>query len=328
MAFGKDESHASVPKPEEPVSVTTMMVEHKSVDTVVSAAGALNSKNTSVLSSKIMGTVADLTVQEGDFVSRGRLLLTVESGEISAQVHQARAAFHNAKAQFDRIKGLFDGNAATQMEMDQATLGFESAKAGLAAAKSMESYTVVTAPISGRVVEKRINPGEMALPGQPLLRIEDNQNLRLEVTVREQDIRHVHAGKNVLVRIDALPGREIKAKVAQVVPAADPRTHSFTVKIDVPAESGLITGMYGKAYFSIGRREALLVPRSAIVELSGLSGVYVVSGDGNALFQMVQPGETHGDMVEAVTGLMAGDRVIVSGQAAGIDGKKVVVAGK
>ncbi len=81
------------------------------------------------------------------------------------------------------------------MEMDQATLGFESAKAGLNAAKAMESYTIITAPIAGRIVEKRINLGEMALPGQPILKIEDNRNLRLEVTVKEQDIRFVQTGK-------------------------------------------------------------------------------------------------------------------------------------
>ncbi|HLO27257.1 MAG TPA: efflux RND transporter periplasmic adaptor subunit, partial [Geobacteraceae bacterium] len=312
---------------EEPATVTVMTVEPKLMDAVVSAAGALNSRNTSVLSSKVMGKVVELTVQEGDSVTPGMLLMKIESGEISAQAYQAQAAYNNAKLQFDRITSLFNQNAATQMEMDQATLGFESAKAGLNAAKAMESYTKITAPISGRIVEKKINLGEMALPGQPILKIEDNRNLRLEITVKEQDIRFVETGKSVTVRIDALPGRELKARVAQVVPAADPRTHSFVVKIDVPADKGLITGMYGKALFSTGKRDAILVPRSSIVEMSGVSGVYVVSRDGNAVFQMVQPGETRGDMIEAVTGLKAGDRVIVSGQTAGMDGKKVVAAG-
>jgi RND family efflux transporter MFP subunit len=275
-----------------------------------------------------MGRVVELTVNEGDYVTQGKLLLRIESGEISAQTYQAQAAYNNAKLQHDRIKSLFDENAATRMEMDQAILGYESAKAGLIAAKAMESYTAISAPISGRIVEKRINIGEMALPGQPIVRIEDNKNLRLEVTVREQDTRFVERGKPVIVRIDALPGREIKARVGQVVPAADARTHSFVVKIDIPAEKGLITGMYGKAFFSTGRREAILAPRVAIVEMSGLSGVYIVSGDGTAVFQLVQLGETHGDMVEAVTGLKRGDQVIMSGQAAGMDGRKVVVAAK
>ncbi len=326
--FGRDSSFAEAPKAEVPVSVTVVNVEPATIEAGISAAGALTSKNTSVLSSKVMGKVVALPVNEGDYVSQGALLLRIESGEISAQLYQAQAAFNNAKIQYDRIKSLFDQNASSRMEMDQATLGFESAKAGLNAAKAMESYTVITAPISGRIVEKRINLGEMALPGQPVLRIEDNKNLRLEVTVKEEDIRSVQPGKSVIVRIDALPGREIKARVAQVVPASDMRTHSFVVKIDLPADKDMITGMYGKAFFSTGKRDAILVPRSAMVNLSGLSGVYIVSPDGNAVFQMIQPGEIRGEMIEAVSGLKSGDKVILTGQTINIDGRKVVFAVK
>ncbi len=326
--LGKETSYASAPKPETPVQVSAVTIEPKTIEAVVSAAGTLNSRNTSVLSSKVMGKVVTLTVNEGDHVTQGRLLMRIESGEISAQAYQAQAAYNNAKLQYDRIKTLFDEKAATQMEMDQATLGFESAKAGLNAAKAMDSYTTISAPITGQIVEKRINLGEMALPGQPILKIEDNRNLRLETTVKEQDIRFVQPGKAVTVRIDALPGKEIKARVAQVVPAADVRTHSFIVKIDIPSEKDLITGMYGKAFFSTGTRQAILVPKPAIVTLSGITGVYIVSAEGNAVFQMIEAGDAYGDAVEALTGLKAGDRVIVSKQDAKIDGRKVIVAEK
>ena len=323
--FGKNASYAEASKKvEAAVPVSAVTIAPRTIDAVVSAVGTLNSRNSSVLSSKIMGKVIALHAKEGDYVKQGALLLRIESGEISAQVFQAQAAYNNAKLQHDRIKRLFDEKAATQMEMDQATLGLDSANAGLNGAKAMESYTIIEAPISGQVIEKHINLGEMALPGQPIIKIEDNRNLRLEVTVREQDLKYIQAGKPVIVQIDALPGRDIKALVAQVVPASDVRTHSFIVKIDVPSDKSLITGMYGKVLFSTGRREAILVPKSAIVELSGISGVYIISMDGSAVFQMIQPGDTTGDRVEAVTGLKAGDRVIVSKQDTRLDGKKVV----
>ncbi|HSQ77702.1 MAG TPA: efflux RND transporter periplasmic adaptor subunit [Nitrospirota bacterium] len=324
--FGKDNSYANMTKVEPAISVTTLTVEPKTIDMMVSAAGTLTSKNTSVLSSKVMGKVVALTVTEGDYVTRGKLLIRIESNEISAQAYQAQAAYNNAKLQYDRIKRLFDEKAATQMEMEQATLGFESARAGLNAARAMESYTIITAPISGQIMEKRINLGEMALPGQPILKIEDNNNLRLEATVKEQDIRFVQPGGPVTVQIDALPGREIKARVAQVVPTADIRTHSFVVKIDIPGDKSLITGMYGKALFSTGKRDAILVPKTSIVDLSGITGVYIVSAEGTAVFQMIQLGEDRGDSVEAATGLKAGDKVVVSRQDARIDGRHVVLA--
>jgi RND family efflux transporter MFP subunit len=323
--LGKDASYAEASKKDEaPVPVSTVTIAPKTIDAVVSAVGTLNSRNTSVLSSKIMGKVIALHAKEGDHVSQGKVLLRIESGEISAQAFQAQAAYNNAKLQYDRIKRLFDEKAATQMEMDQATLGLDSANAGLNGAKAMESYTIIEAPISGQIVEKHINLGEMALPGQPVIKIEDNGHLRLEVTVREQDLRYIQAGKPVIVQIDALPGRDLNAKVAQVVPASDVRTHSFIVKIDIPSDKSLITGMYGKALFSTGKREAILIPRAAIVELSGISGVYIVSAEGRGVFQMVQLGDVNGDSVEAVTGLKAGDRVIVSRHEIRLDGKKVV----
>ncbi len=326
LFFREENSYAEAPKAEAPVSVAAVIVEPKIIDSVVTAAGALSSKNTSVLSSKIMGRVVRLSVQEGDRVDAGKLLMKIDSGEITAQAIQARAAYNNARLQYDRIKSLYDAKASTQMEMDQATLGLENAQAGLQAAKAMESYTIITAPISGQIVEKRINLGEMALPGQPLIKIEDNRNLRLEVTVKDLDILSIQPGKPVKVQIDAMPGVEISGIVSQVVQASDVRTHSFIVKVDIPARKGLITGMYGKAFFTIGKREAILVPKSAVVEMSGISGVYIVSGDRGAVFQMIQVGEERGNFVEVISGLKKGDQVISDKHLGRMDGKKVVVA--
>ena len=328
MIFGKENSYAETPNAEAPVSVAVITLEPEIIDSVVTAAGALSSRNTSVLSSKIMGRVTALNVHEGDYVTAGKLLMKIDSGEITAQTIQARAAYNNARLQHDRIKSLYDAKASTQMEMDQATLGFETAQAGLQAAKAMESYTNISAPIAGQIVEKRINVGEMALPGQPMLKIEDNRHLRLEVTVKEQEVLQIRPGKTVTIHIDAMPGRDIAGTVSQVVPASDVRTHSFIVKIDIPAEKGLITGMYGKAFFSIGQHEAILVPKNAIVELSGITGVYIVSSGESAVFQMVQLGEEHGTSVEVVTGLKAGDRVITDKHLGRLEGKKIVLAEK
>jgi RND family efflux transporter MFP subunit len=328
VSFGKSKHEAKAGKEEAPVPVQVVTVEPRKIDAVVSAVGTLSSRNVSVLSSRVMGKIMALTVKEGDHVSQGRLLMKIESGEIAAQVYQAQAAYNNAKIQYDRIKKLYDEKASTQIEMDQATLGLETATAGLNAAKAMESYTTILAPISGQIVEKKINVGEMALPGQPMLKIEDNRALRLEATLNEQDIRFVRPGQTVTVRMDALPDQDIRGHVSQVVPAADIRTHSFIVKIDIPADRSLVTGMYGKALFSRGMRDAIMVPRSAIVELGGLKGVYIVTPEENAVFQMVQPGEVQGDSVEALTGLKAGDRLVVSRHETSIDGRKVVEAQK
>ncbi len=326
QAFSGKEERSAAAKDGTPVQVSAYTVAPKVIDSVVAASGVLSSRNSSMLSSKVMGRVESLTVREGDQVAEGKLLMQIDSGEITAQAIQAQAAYNNAKLQYDRIKSLFAAKASTQMEMDQATLGFETAQAGLKAAKAMESYTHITAPIAGQIVEKRINLGEMAMPGQPLFRIEDNNHLRLETTVKEQEVLQIRPGQTVTVQIDAMPGKDLNGTVAQVVPAADVRTHSFVVKVDVPTTPGLITGMYGKAFFRIGKHEAIVVPKSAIVQLSGISGVYLVSADGSAVFQMIQTGDEHGNDVEVTTGLKPGDRVISDKHLGRIDGKKIIVA--
>ena len=328
LFFGKENSYAEAPKVEAQIPVAVVIVEPKTLDSVVTAAGSLSSRNSSVLSSKVMGRVVHLSVQEGNQVAAGKLLMKIDSGEITAQAIMAQATYNNARLQYDRIKSLYDASASTRMEMDQATLGLENAQAGLQAAKAMESYTIITAPISGQIVEKRINVGEMALPGQPLIKIEDNKNLRLELTVKEQDILFIQPGNPVKVRIDAMPGTEIGGTVSQVVQASDVRTHSFIVKIDIPASKGLVTGMYGKASFTIGKHEAILIPKTALVEMSGIPGVYLVSADQNAVFQMIQVGEEHGNFVEVISGLKKGDCVISDKHLVRLEGKQVVVAEK
>jgi RND family efflux transporter MFP subunit len=323
---GGEKGHAAIPRHESQLKAPVVAASSAVIDDVITAAGVLASRNTSVLSSKIMGKVIALSVHEGDQVSEGALLLRIESGEIATQVIQAQAAYNNAKLQYHRIKSLFDAKASTQIEMEQATLGLQTAEAGVKAAKAMESYTVITAPISGQIVERRINFGEMAMPGQPVLRIEDNGRLRLEVTVRESDLVHIRTGQAARVKIDAMPGKDLKGRVSQIVPAADIRTHSFLVKIDIPAERGLITGMYGRAFFSTGRRKTVVIPKSAVVNLAGIKGVYVVGAENRAAFQMVLFGADQGSAVEVLTGLKAGDRVVADNTLGRIEGRTVMEA--
>jgi hypothetical protein len=100
------------------------------------------------------------------------------------------------------------------------------------------------------------------------------------------------------------------------------------VKVDVPPQTGLITGMYGRAFFSTGRREAVLVPKDAVVAISGITGVYLIGQDRKALFQMVQVGEERDGEVEVLSGLKDGDRVVADQRGGRIDGRTVMLAEK
>jgi len=157
--------------------------------------------------------------------------MKIDSGEITAQAIQAQAAYNNAKLQYDRIKSLYD---ATASDPDGDGPGDPRARDGAGGPPGGEGHGKLTRssrrPSRAQIVEKKINLGEMAMPGQPLIKIEDNRNLRLEVTrAGEQDILQIRPGAAVKVQIDALPGKDFAGKVSQVVPAfrhTDPFVHS------------------------------------------------------------------------------------------------------
>ena len=174
-----------------------------------------------------------------------------------------------------------------------ARAGQAQANAALAQARTSLGYTLIHAPFAGVVTEKKADPGTLASPGMPLFTIEDTRNYRLEVTVDENDIRIVRAGQSASVSLDALGNAELSGKVVQIVPAADPASRSFLVKIGLPADAHIHSGLFGRARFPKGERQTLLIPRAAIVEHGQLQGVYVVDANRMSGVALRHPWQDH-----------------------------------
>ena len=151
--------------------------------------------------------------------------------------------------EFDEIKAR-EQAALAQREMAQA--GQAQAKAVLGQAQTSLDYTRIRAPFDGVVTEKKADSGTLASPGVPVFIIEDVRRYRLEVTVNESDLRYVRLGQQLPVVIDALDNAELEAKVAQIVPTADAASRSFLVKIELPPDVRLRSGLFGRAQFSRG----------------------------------------------------------------------------
>jgi membrane fusion protein, multidrug efflux system len=208
----------------------------------------------------------------------------------------------------------------------QALARIEQAKATIASARIYVGYAKVTSPFSGLVTAKQTEAGQTVTPGAPLLTIEDDSRYRLEVAVEEAKIANLRRGDSVTVLIDALDGTQFGAKVSEVVPTSDPASRSFTVKIDLSAEIsklGIRSGLFGKARFPSGQRQALLVPQMSVVERGQLIGVYVVDGTGSAHLRIVKTGKTYGDRIETLSGLIEGERIVSEGAGAIADGEQV-----
>jgi RND family efflux transporter MFP subunit len=175
------------------------------------------------------------------------------------------------------------------------------------------------------VLERKVEMGTLAVPGVPLLVIEDSRAYRLEAHVPESQMGDITLGMNVTVSVEALGKPELVGTVAEIVPTADPASRTFVVKLELPPVAGLRSGMYGKVRFPKGERLALLLPRSALVEPGQLQSVYVVEEGKVARLRLVKTGKIYDDRVEILSGLKAGDMIIVDGMDRLVDGAAVEV---
>ena len=205
-----------------------------------------------------------------------------------------------------------------------ARAGLAQASAALAQARTSLGYTRIRAPFAGVVTERRADPGTLASPGMPILTLEDTRNYRLEVAVDESDVRLVHLGQSASVNIDALGKAEIAGRVVQVVPAADPGSRSFLVKIELPKDAHLRSGLFGRAQFARGERSALLIPRLAVVERGQLQGVYVLDSEQIAGLHYVTLGRTSGQQLEVLSGLEGGEEIVAAPDERELAGKRIV----
>lgn len=307
------------------IQAAIVEVRNVSVPLRVEVTGQVASVTQATLSSQIQAAVKEVRVREGTSVKKAETLVLLDDRDLRADLARAEAEADNAKAHLKRMRDLFTQDSVARQELENAERTFKVAEANRAAARTRVSYTVVTAPFNGLVTEKLIHAGELASPGRPLLRLEDPQHLRLEVTVAEGDLKSLSRGDQVPVTIDALAGQSLAGSVAQILPTGDPATHTVLVKIDLPSTSGLTAGMFGRMQLDKGTGRTLVVPRTSVIERGDLTGVYVVGSDSLAHLRWAKLGRAVGDQVEVLSGLNQGERVLVQGSQ-GSDGARVEIA--
>ncbi len=226
-----------------------------------------------------------------------------------------------AEAEADRAERMLQTMEAKKR---QSLARIEQAKADITSAQVYAGYAKIISPIDGIVTSRQTDIGQMAAPGFPLLTVEDSSRYRLEASVEESLVDGVKLNQEVAVFIDALGAIEIAGRVAEIVPAADPASRSFTVKIDLPdgQKSNLRSGLFGRARFATGRRKSLTVPRQAIIERGQLTGVYVIDDTGIARLRLIKTGKSAGDRVEILSGLVEGERIVIDGAHSITDGSR------
>lgn len=189
----------------------------------------------------------------------------------------------------------------------------------------MLAYTRIRAPFAGMVTARMADPGTLAAPGVPLLQVDSAGPLQLQTTVDESAIGAVRVGMKIQVDVDSAPSAAATGTVSQIVPAADPASHTFLVKIDLAASKQLRAGMYGTAEIPTGSHRAILAPSSSIVMRGSLPCAYVLDGNGIAQLRYVTLGSSHGELVEILSGISAGEKLVDKPEDRDLAGKRIEV---
>jgi len=347
-----NERTAQAEAPEAVTGVATIVAQTTTIPDGLDAVGTVEAAQTSTVASQMMGAIVQINAREGDRVAKGQVLAVIDDAQPRAALQQATAALNAAKNQviaansqfvlaeatLNRYQQLYATKSVSPQEFDEVRARYQSAAAGrdmaqageaqagaaLAQAQTAFSYTRVRAPFDGVITEKKADVGTLAAPGMPIFTIEDTQHYRLEATLDESDISLARLGQSVPVTLDALGNAQLSGRVVQIVPAADPASRSFVVKIELPRDSRIRSGLYGTARFSRGERSALLIPQAAAVERGQLRGVYAIDSNGIAELRYVSLGKPFGANVEVLSGLAPGERMIADPGAQEFSGKRIV----
>lgn len=301
--------------------VRVQKVESKSRAVTEEVVGTMRAKLHATLEAKLSGRIDKLPVVLGQRVKAGELVARLDAAEINARLEQAQASLEQAERDWKRVSVLFEQQAATRSEYDAAQSRERLAKGAAAEAKAMMSYVEVVAPFDGVVTKKWVDVGDLAAPGKPLISIEDPSALQLEADVPQAVASHVQRDARLGARVDGVAG-ELTGTVSEIAPSADPVSRTFRVKVDLAKQPGLSSGQFARLLVPVGEHSSLRVPVSAIVERGQLGIAFVVENQ-HAQLHLVKTGKRIGDEVEILSGLHAGDAVVIEGAALLTDGQPV-----
>lgn len=318
--------------------VTTHQVSFGSVPMVSHVPGSVVPDQQARIASRLMGYIRSIPVEVGQSVKRGDLLFSIDPQDIQSQISQARAgylqaqaALENAKADFERFSELYKEESVSRQQFDGIRLQYSvaqenlaAAKAGLEQAESQLNYANVRAPFDGVIVQKMAVAGDLAAPGNPVVIIENLKSLSVQAEVSQDLYAQLQVGDTAMVMVDGQK-EPLVAEIYSLVSAANPRTRGHNLKLSLPEVNNVNSGTFARIEFKRGERQTLLIPQSAVVNRSGIEGVFVVTADNYVQFRMVRIGMKQNGQYEVQAGLDMDEVIVTSNNQTLVNGDQVIV---
>jgi membrane fusion protein (multidrug efflux system) len=316
------------PPQDKAVLVRTAPPQVEDVIDLAQLPGDLVPRRRAVLAAEVPGAVERVTVDLGDPVREGQVLVEIDTRGLEQAVAEAEAVFRQTQAQRSRAQNLFERRSITKKELLDAITNHDVAQARLASARLDLAKAQVKAPWTGAVASRRVEVGDYAVPGQPLIELVDGSVLKVRAPAPAADVPFLEEGARATVRVDALPGQVFEGRVRRLGAELDPASRTLPVEVEIPNPRGLLKpGMLARV--EVPRRildDALLVPLDAVVDLGEERVVYVAE-EGRARRRPVELGAVVGQRVVVSNGLTAEDRLIVEGGRQVTDGQRIAEAG-
>lgn len=264
------------------------------------------------LATRVSGTVVAVPVDVGSQVTAGQVVLRLDAEDVAARTRAADAELDRARRAFERMAALHTDGAATDQELDDARARFRIAEAGFEEARAQRAYVTLRAPFAGVVTSRSVDPGDLAVPGRPVLGLAGGSSLEAVTDLPGAWSGSVAAGDTVAV-VQPETGERIPALVARVAPALEASSRRFRVEASLPATAagtwGLVPGAYVQLEVSAPGRGSLWIPADAEVTRGQLTGVFTVE-EGAARLRWIRPGERRGEALEVLAGLSGGVSVV------------------
>ena len=314
----------TVPSPDlPPVQVHVLTLQRQEIPSLVEVVGTVQAVQRASIAAKVSGFIAEIPVVLGSRVNKGDLLVKISAEEISARLLQAQAQLAQARRNLEREQKLLRKKATTPETVKSMRDMYAIAEAGYREARTMLSYTTITAPFAGVITRKIAHAGDLATPGTPLLELENNSRLQIVTALPEGVATEIRTGERMMVTVSAARLTD-QGTVAEIAPVADPRSRTVRIKIDIRQAGNLRTGQFARVAIPMKNTETLLVPASAIVPFGQMDRVYVAE-EGRARLRLVRTGEHDDGKVEILAGLNPGDRVIVDNNRLLVNGQPLKI---
>ena len=309
----------------EAVPVEVASVARRPISASYSGTANLEAPAEAQVVAKTSGVMLQLLAEEGDQVKAGQVLARIDPDRPRLEMERARAQVRNLENNYRRARELAESKLVSTEQAEQIRYDLEAARAAYEIAQLELSYTNVVAPISGVIAQRMAKPGNLIQLNSALFRIVDDSRLEAVLNVPERDLATMKSGLTVHMAVDAMPGRVFDGRIDRVSPVVDAGSGTFRVVTAFPGDAGLRPGMFGRIQVIYDqRKDALTVPRAALLEDAGETAVFAVR-DKKAVRVPIEVGHLSGDLAEVRKGLVEGDQVVTAGKITLRDGAEVEV---